>query len=432
MSVSRLTSQYQEVADMERLETIIVGAGQAGLATSYWLTQQMHEHLVLEQADRPAHVWHDERWDSFTLVTPNWANRMPGVSFSENDPDGFMPRREVTALFDRYVDQFRLPVRYNTRVMLIEPLEDGGYRVETDTGSLRAANVVIATGFFQQPRIPAWSTDLPPEVTQLHSSRYRNPASLPPGAVLVVGSAQSGCQIAEELYRQGWSVYLATGNVGRAPRRYRGRDVIAWLDLAGIFDTPPEELPPGLSKFGGIPQLTGVDGGHTINLHQFARDGVRLLGHLRGAEAGGNRLLFAPDLHANLATSDGFEQMVIQSIDQGIAASGLDVPSEELPQLRDGFDQPLVESLDLRASGVSTIIWATGFSFDYRLIKLPVTDNDGFPVQENGISQYPGLSFVGMPWMPGEKSGFLLGVGERAEEIASHIIESAHRPVRVG
>jgi putative flavoprotein involved in K+ transport len=416
---------------MNRIETVIVGAGQAGLATSYWLTQQGREHIVLEQADRPAHVWQDERWDSFTLVTPNWANRMPGISFSETDPDGYMPRQDVSALFDHYVEQFQLPVRYNTRVNTIEPLDDGGYRVETDTGLMAATNVVIATGFFQQPRIPAWTTDLSPEITQLHSSRYRNPESLPSGAVLVVGSAQSGCQIAEELYQRGRTVYLATGSVGRAPRRYRGQDVIAWIDRLGIIDMLPEHLPPGMSKFGGVPQLTGANGGHTINLHQFARDGVTLLGHLRGADGGGSRLVFAPDLHANLATSDGFEQMATHAIDEYIAASGIDAPVEELPQLRDGFDQLLLESLDLRAAGVSTIIWATGFTFDYRLIQLPVTDGDGFPIQENGISRYPGLSFVGMAWMPTERAGFLIGVGDRAEQIASRIVESARRPARV-
>ncbi len=408
---------------MKHFETIIVGAGQAGLATSYCLAQHGHQHVVLEQADRPAHVWRDERWDSFTLVTPNLVNRMPGISFGDNDPDGFMPRNEVAALFDRYVEQNGLPVQCNTRVTAVEPLDDGGYRVTTNNGPMTTRNVVIATGFFQQPRIPAWAGDLPPDITQLHSSRYRNPESLPDGAVLVVGSAESGCQIAEELYQCGRRVYLATGSVGRVPRRYRGRDIFAWLDAVGILDETPDKLPPGMSKFGGIPQLSGTQGGHTINLHQFARDGVTLLGHARGAE--GSTMRFAPDLHANLATGDGFEQMVLQAIDGYIAGAGIDAPPEEFPQLRDGYDQPLIESLDLRQSGITTIIWGCGFTFDYGMIKLPVTDSDGFPIQENGISAYPGLSFIGMPWMPTERYGFLVGVGERAEEIAARIVETS-------
>ena len=326
---------------MKQYETIIVGAGQAGLATSYWLTRHGHEHIVLEQADRPAHVWHDERWDSFTLVTPNSANRLPGISFGDNDPDGFMPRDEVAALFDRYVEQHGLPVQCNTRGTAIEPLDEGGYRVTTNTGSMATRNVVVATGFFQQPRIPAWAVDLPPDITQLHSSRYRNPESLPDGAVLVVGSAESGCQIAEELYQRGRRVYLATGSVGRVPRRYRGRDIIAWLDVVGILDETPDKLPPGMSKFGGIPQLSGTQGGHTINLHQFARDGVTLLGHARGVE--GSTIRFAPDLHANLATGDGFERMVLQAIDGYIAGAGIGAPPEKVPQLREGFNQPLID-----------------------------------------------------------------------------------------
>jgi putative flavoprotein involved in K+ transport len=317
------------------------------------------------------------------------------------------------------VDRFQLPVRCHTQVRAVTPQDNGRFLVETSQGNLTARHVVIATGFFQQPKLPPFAAAFAPEITQLHSSQYRNPAALPPGAVLVVGSAQSGCQIAEELYLSGRDVFLCTGTAGRAPRRYRGRDIIAWLDDIGFFDLTPEQLPPGMSKFEGIPHLTGIKGGHTINLHQFARDGMTLLGHLRGAS--GTLVTLAPDLHQNLAAVDQFEREGRTMIDGYIAAQGIDAPPEELPNLRDGYDQPLREQLDLRAVGITTVIWAMGYTFDYRLVRAPVFDGDGFPIQERGVTNLPGLAFVGLPWMPSERSGFLLGVGDAAAHVARGI-----------
>jgi putative flavoprotein involved in K+ transport len=410
---------------MEPIETVIVGGGQAGLATSYYLAQDGREHLVLERAAQAGSVWRNERWDSFTLVTPNWTFRLPGAEYTGADRDGFLSRDQVVAYFDQYVERFRPPIQHNTPVLSVEPLGSKGYRVQTPARALQARNVVIATGFFQQPKIPAFAAMLSPEITQLHSSAYRNPESLPPGAVLVVGSAQSGCQIAEELYQRGRQVFLCTGSAGRLPRCYRGRDVIAWLDQMGFFDLTPDQLPPGMSKFEGIPHLSGVNGGHTLNLHQFARDGVRLLGHLRGAD--GHKVVLAPDLQENLAKVDQFELEVLKMIDGYILEQGLDAPPEDVPQLRDGCEQSTIQELDLKAAGVSTVIWAMGYSFDYGLVKLPVRDADGFPIQISGATSYAGLYFVGMPWMPTERSGFLIGVGEAARRIAANIVEADAR-----
>jgi putative flavoprotein involved in K+ transport len=404
---------------MEHIETVIVGGGQAGLATSYHLAQQGHEHVVLERSAHVASAWRDGRWDSFTLVTPNWSLRMPGAEYAGPDPDGFLPRDEVVAYFDRYVERFGLPVRYDSEVRSVEPLDRGGYRLETGERTFKARNVVIATGFFQRPKLPSFAAELSPEIGQLHSSQYRDPDLLPPGAVLVVGSAQSGCQIAEELYQRGRTVFLSTGGAGRVPRRYRGKDVIEWIDLTGLIDLTPEQLPPGMTKFGGIPHLSGTQGGHTLNLHLFARDGVNLLGRLR--EASGHRVSFAPDLPENLAKADALEADVRQMIDGFVDAHGLAAPVEELPVRRDGFAQPVVEELDLKEAGVATVVWATGYRFDYGIVRLPVLDGDGFPIQSRGVTAYPGLCFVGLPWMPAERSGFLLGVGAAAGHIASTI-----------
>jgi putative flavoprotein involved in K+ transport len=283
----------------------------------------------------------------------------------------------------------------------------------------------MATGRYQQPKIPPSAAGLSPEITQLHSSAYRNPEALPAGAVLVAGSGQSGCQIAEELYQHGRQVFLCTGSAGRVPRRYRGKDVIEWLHLTGLFDLTPDQLPAGMGKFDGIPHFSGTNGGHTLNLHQFARDGVTLLGHLRGAAD--HKVWLKLDLHENLAKSDQFELEVLNMIDGYVQANGLDAPAEELPRLRDGYAQRIIGELDLKAAGITTVIWAMGYTFDYGLVRLPVRDGDGYPIQTRGVTRYPGLSFAGLPWMPSEKSGFLIGVGESAQHIASTIAEASVR-----
>ncbi|MGH2618440.1 MAG: NAD(P)-binding domain-containing protein, partial [Thermomicrobiales bacterium] len=232
-------------------------------------------------------------------------------------------------------------------------------------------------------------------------------------------SGQSGCQIAEELDQGGRTVFLCVGSAGRVPRRYRGKDVIAWLVETGFIDLTPEQLPPGMSKFEGIPHISGTKGGHTINLHQFARDGVTLLGHLRGVAD--DTVALAPDLHETLANVDQFEREVLNMFDGYIEKTGRDAPDEEVPQLRDGFDQAIIEELNLKETGISAIIWAMGYTFDYSMMKQPVLDSDGFPIQRRGVTDFPGLYFVDMPWMPSERSGFLLGVGEAAKHIAAQI-----------
>lgn len=403
---------------MEHIETVIVGGGQAGLATSYYLTQYRREHIVLERASQAGSAWRNGRWDSFRLVTPNWTLRLPGAEYDGPARDSFMARDDVVAYFEQYVERFRLPVRYNTHVVAIAPMDGSGYHVQTTEGAFEAQNVVIATGFEQQPKIPPFAANISSDITQLHSSTYRNPESLPPGGVLVVGSAQSGSQIAEELYQRGRSVFLCTSSAGRIPRRYRGKDMVEWLFLGGFFDLTPDQLPIPGEHF-VAPHLSGTNGGHTLNLHQFARDGVTLLGHMRGAA--GHKVLIAPDLYENLAQADEFERDLLKMLDDYIQANGLDAPSEELPQLRDGYEQPILEELDLQKAGINTVIWATGYTFDYSLVKLPISDETGFPIQTRGVSNYPGLYFVGMPWMPTLKSGTLAGVGEFARHIASTI-----------
>jgi len=405
---------------MNKIETIIIGGGQAGLATSYHLKQLGREHVVLEAAEKAGNAWRNDRWDSFTFVTPNWMIQLPGAHYDGNDPDGFLPKAEIVAYFEQYVEKYELPVRYNTTVLEVAPLEGRiGYLLETSDGTYQAKDVVMATGSFQKPKIPAFSSDIPAGITQLHSGHYRNPNQLPEGAVLVVGSAQSGMQVAEELYQSGRTVYLCTGGAGRVPRRYRGREIFYWLRDTGFLDLTPDKLPSLKTRLGGNPHCSGKNGGHSLNLHQYARDGVHLLGHIAGMQAG--KMLLKPDLKENLAKADKAEKDITGMIDRYIEAKGVNAPRETLPDLQDGYAVDVITELDLKAAGVNTIIWAMGYKSDFSLVKLPITDEDGFPIQKGGVTQYPGLYFVGMNWLSKRKSVTLWGVNEDVESIIADI-----------
>jgi len=402
----------------DHVETVIVGGGQAGLALSYHLSQQGRAHTVLEQASQPAEAWRNHRWDSFTLVTPNWMLRMPGAEYQGGDPEGFMPREKVIAHLEHYIERFKLPIQYGVRVSSVEK-NGTGYLVHIDEATVEAANVVIATGLFQQPKIPRFSANLPAEVQQLHSSQYRNPEGLPPGAVLVVGSAQSGGQIAEELNLRGRKVYLCVSSAGWGPRRYRGQDISWWMDRAGFGAVTVDKLPSPKMKFSASARVSGKDGGRTLDVHQFALDGVILLGRIQGAKEG--KITLAPDLKENLAKSDKFQADLLKRIDDYIGQMGLEAPPAALPELRNGYDAKVITELDIQSAGITSVIWATGYKFDFSLVKLPVVDKDGFPVQKRGVTDYPGLYFVGMPWLYKAQSGLLFGVGDDAAHIAADI-----------
>lgn len=399
---------------MEKIETIIVGGGQAGLATSYHLKQLGCKHVIFESADIPAHVWRDDRWDSFTFVTPNWAIQLPGAHYNGNAPDGFLSKAEILAYFDGYVKKFKFPIQLNTTVTEVAPTEDG-YQVTANGKTYHAKNVVIATGSFQKPKIPAYSTNIPADVLQLHSGHYRNSSQLPAGAVLVVGAGQSGMQIAEESYQSGRTVYLSTGFTPRIPRHYRGREIFSWLKDTGFISTPVEKLPSPKARLIGNPQVSGKDGGHSLNLHQFARDGVKLLGHISGAQNG--KVTFKPDLKENLAKTDKTEKDILAMIDKYIESNGINAPQETIPELQDGYASEEITELDLKAANINTIIWAIGYIADYSLVKLPVIDDDGFPITQRGVTQYHGLYFVGMHWLSSRKSTILLGVNEDVESV---------------
>jgi putative flavoprotein involved in K+ transport len=411
-----------------KVDTVVVGGGQAGLAISYYLKQEGRDHVVLERAAAVANAWRNQRWDSFTLVTPNIQVRMPGAEYEGNDPDGFMSLVEVVRYFDDYVGRFELPVHCEVEVFSVEK-KGGEYLVRTSEGDYEAENVVIATGLYQSPKIPAFRASIPREILQIHSMEYKNPSSLPDGAVLVVGTGQSGAQIAEELYQSGRKVYLSIGSAGRVPRRYRGKDINDWFTRTGMFDTKVDELKSPQAKFAPHPQNSGKNGGKSLNLHQFARDGVVLLGHVNDIR-GGN-VIVTPDLQQTLARVDQFETDVLKMVDEYIVRRGLTSPPENVPQLRDGYAQEVITELNLKASGISTVIWATGYAFDFSLVKLPVVDADGYPIQKRGVTEYDGLYFLGMPWLHSRRSGILFGVGDDAAYLAAHIAARRVEPEEV-
>ena len=401
------------------VDTVIIGGGQAGLAASYHLTQAGREHIVLEK-DRVGEAWRSQKWDSFTLVTPNWWLRLPGFAYEGDDPDGYLTRDEVIRYVDAYVRHLNPPLRLGVEVTSVEAGDNGGgFTVQTSVGQWEAANVIVATGTFQKPKIPLYSRHLAPHLLQLHTSRYRNPQELPPGAVLVVGSGQSGCQITEELYQSGRKVYLATGSAPRAPRRYRGKDFIWWMAQTGFFDRTVDQLDSPAQRFAANPQVTGKNGGHTLNLHQFALDGVTLLGRMIGAR--GTKVWMADDLMQNLSKSDGAATRLMKRIDEHIAKNGLDAPEEEVPELRAGYDSEVLTTLDLDAAGITSVIWAIGYTSNYRWVKVPIFDTFGYPVQKRGVTPHPGLYFLGLQWLHTVKSALFAGVGDDAAHIVAQL-----------
>ncbi len=410
----------------ERVETVVVGAGQAGLSLSAFLRDDRREHLVLERRAELGGGWQD-RWDAFRLVTPNWTSAFPGWEFDGPDPDAFMPRDDIAGRVRRYAEVIDAPVATGTEVTAVRPASGDELEVETNRGTLRARNVVSATGSFHVPRVPDAARSLSPRVHQLHSHAYRNEGELPPGGVLVVGSGQTGVQLTEELRDAGRDVVLAVGSAGRVPRRYRGRDCFRWLHALaregprfGTGLPTVDELPDPRLKFAANPHVSGHKGGHDTNLRQMALDGVRLAGHLSGIE--GERVTFAPDLAASLERADRFfDERFRPRIEAYIAAAGLDVPPDDRVSVEHEPDG--IDAIDLLDAGISTVIWTGGYGLDYGWIDAPIFGERGYPEQRRGVTSVPGLYFVGLLWQHTQGSATLFGVSLDARFIADRIAE---------
>ncbi len=404
---------------MDYIETVIIGAGQAGLATSYALKQHGREHIILDKASKPGNSWRSERWDSFTFVSPNWTFLLPGGEYDGSDPNGFMTRNELVSRFEQYAEKYQLPIAYNTEVISVQPEEGSGYLVRERDKVYQARNVVAATGWFQLGKTPPFADKIPPSILQFHTSRYRNPQSLPPGAVLVVGSGQSGAQIAEELYQSGRKVFLATGVAPHSPRSYRGKDFFTWAYKSGFIDQTFEQIRLFGKEF-VAPMISGKDGGHALNLHKFYREGAILLGHALDVVDG--KLYLAQDLKENLGKADQAQKMILNRFDEYIRRAGVDAPLEDPPVMMDGYRSSEITSLDLKAEGINTVIWACGYTYDSSIFKFPFLDQFGIPDAPYGISgTYPGLYFVGLPFLPSLGSGFFAGISKSTRLVVERV-----------
>ena len=405
----------------EHVETLVIGGGQSGLVMSHMLGQRGRPHLVLER-HRVAERWRTERWDGLRFQFPNWSVRLPDFPFPHTDPDAFATTGEILDFITAYADFVAPPIRCGVTVTALRRRDGAaGFFAETSDGPIEATNVVVATGPYQRPVIPDVLADKV-GVFQVHANRYREPDQLPPGAVLVVGSGASGAQITEELLRAGRRVYLSVGRHRRMPRRYRGRDLIWWLSALGLDQTPVEMRGPDQA----LPLITGAYGGHTIDFRHLAAQGVMLLGRVEAARDGA--MDFAPDLADSLAYGDAAYTAFLDMVDAHVERHHLDMPGE--PTARTVLPDPhcLVEPLrhlDLRAAGVGAVIWSTGYAFDFDWIGIPVLDARGGPVHRRGITDVPGLYFLGLQWLSKMNSSFLSGVGEDAARLADHIAARA-------
>lgn len=404
------------------LDALVIGAGQGGLAVSYFLVRAGIEHVVLERSSI-ASSWREHRWDSFCTVTPNWSIRLPGAEYAGVDPDGFLGRDALVGHFEAWVRSFGAPVRCGIEARSVRPV-GGGFEVATSEGAFRARNVVVATSTYQNPHVPAVSARLPRRLAQLTPHDYKHPGMLPPGAVMVVGSGQTGCQIAEELHAAGREVFLCVGRAGRLPRRYRGRDCIEWQRDMGYLDRTPDLLESPAARFRGDPHLTGRNGGYTLSLHDFHRRGIRLLGRLVDCE--GERARFDGELHAEMRFADDFCEGIVTQFERHIAERGIDAPSPTAAEVaggppEDGRLPDVLREADLAAADVGAVVWATGYRYDFSWIEAPVLDAAGYPHAPGGVSAFPGLYFVGLNWMTWRKSGILYGVGDDARSVAQHL-----------
>jgi putative flavoprotein involved in K+ transport len=397
-----------------RVETAVIGGGQAGLSAGFHLSRRGAEHVVLERG-RIGETWRSERWDSFRLNTPNWFLQLPGHEYAGDDPDAFLTRDETVVYLENYASTGNGSVQTGTDVLSLRLGPGGGFELETPTGVLAARNVVVATGSFRKPAPAAAASS----VFQLHVREYRNPGQLPDGGALVIGSGQSGCQIAAELNTNGRHVYLSIGRCPSLPFSYRGRRVYEWVVDIGMMDDTVETLPSPEARLAGNPTVDSADVAHLISPRRLAREGVTLIGRVERLDD--SRAVIRPDANERLAEAAAFDGTFKQRLDDYIAANGIDAP----PEGNDSNADPVREivELDLRAAGVTSVVWANGYRPDYGWIDLPIFDDGGWPVHTRGVTAVEGLYFLGAHWLHKRKSALLLGVGEDAEHIVSTIVD---------
>ncbi len=405
------------------LPVIIIGGGQAGLSMSYCLKERGIAHIIFEK-HRIAEAWRSQRWDSFCLVTPNWQCKLPGFDYPGADPNGFMKKDEIVGYIEAYAKSFQPPIKEGVSVLRVHKNATGLFEVNTSIGTFTADQVVVATGGYHTATIPRIAERLPQNIVQLHSSAYKNPESLPEGAVMVVGTGQSGCQIAEDLFLAGRQVHLCVGGAPRTARRYRGKDVVDWLHEMGYYNMPVHEHPmQERVRAKANHYVTGRDGGRDIDLRKFALEGMHLHGRLK--EITGTALSFGADLKENLDHADKVSESIKTTIDKFIAEKGIEEPVEERYK---PLWEPPAEAVDLDyvQANIQSVIWSMGFQTDYRWLEIPIFDGKGYPSHQRGVTHVPGVYFVGLPWQYTWGSGRFSGVAQDARYLAD-CIEARHQ-----
>ncbi len=406
---------------MPTLPVVVIGAGQAGLAVSRHLQGRGIDHVVLERG-RVGETWRTQRWDSFQVNTPNRINALPGLEFT-GDPAGFATASDLVGYFEDYARTFRLPVREGVSVTLVARASEGFVvrTVAPDLAEIHAQAVVLASGGQNHPRVPASASSLPRHIVQIHAGEYRSPAGLPPGAVLVVGSGQSGCQIAEDLQAAGREVYLAVSRVARSPRRYRGRDTLDWLEETGFLRQRPSDLPDPAMQFAAQPQVSGVGPrGHTVSLQGLAGKGVILVGRLIGAEGG--VLRFDDSVADAIRFADAGSAQIKNMVDGYLARVGITADLEHDAADVDCADPEALAGPELiPGSALAAVVWTTGFGGDFSWVHLPITDADGRVLHNDGVTGVPGVFVAGIPWLRTRASGIIAGVAEDAAIVAGAV-----------
>jgi putative flavoprotein involved in K+ transport len=409
---------------MQHHTVIIVGGGQAGLSMSYYLKERGLDHVVFEK-NSIGHAWRNQRWDSFCLVTPNWQCQLPGFPYQGDEPDGFMPRDAIVQYVEAYVRSFQPPVHEGVTVFRVRREGRDQFHLDTSLGEFTADQVVIATGGYHRPKIPAFAARLPAAITQLHSSEYKNPQSLPQGAVLVVGTGQSGCQIAEDLHLAGKQVHLCVGGAPRSPRRYRGKDVVDWLEQMGYYDISIDKHPQKEKvRHKTNHYLTGRDGGREIDLRRFALEGMKLYGRLTNIQD--RQLEFDGSLKHNLDQADAVAESIKQTIDKFIEKEGIEAPTE--PPYQPVWEpQENWLSLDYVGANITSVIWSMGYHTDFSWVDVPVFDGKGYPGHDRGVTAVEGLYFLGLPWLHTWGSGRFSGIARDAQYLADRITLTERR-----
>ena len=398
---------------------LIIGGGQAGLSVSWYLMQEGVEHVVLERRQRFG-SWRNNRWDSFCLVTPNWQCRLPGWPYKGTDPDGFMLKHEIVDYLDGFAESFNPPLREGVDVTKVSPGDGGGYLIATTSGDMTADQVVIATGGYDNPILPPYAGDLDPSILQIHSRDYRRPAQLPDGGTLIVGTGQSGVQIMDDFHLEGRPVHLAVGPAPRSPRKYRGRDATDWLYDAGTYAVTIDRHPDPVKALTQTNHyMSGRDGGKEIDLRKYALEGVHLYGSLAGAD--GTTMAFLPDLEKNLDDADRSYLGIRKQIDAWISTQNIDAPKEP-PFEKVWRPEREITSVALREAGITSISWAIGFRPDYSWLKVDCLDDRGKPLFNRGVTEVPGLYFIGLGWLNTWGSGRFLGIDEDSRYLSEQII----------